>query len=240
MITGRNTVLEALKGKRRVYRLFILKRHKEKPQLKEIVKLAVDRKVPVEWVDEGSKRLAYLHFKQGIAAEVEEFPYMDFDRLVDEASQNPAALLVVVDNLEDPQNFGNILRTAEFFGAGGVIIRKKRSVQVTPVVERISQGAASYLKIARVANLSKAIKRLKEAGFFVAGLDASAPLVLKPDVLELKTVLVVGGEDRGLSRLVKENCDALFKLEGTGKVGSLNAASAFAAAAYCYVLRKLS
>lgn len=240
VITGRNTVLEALKGERRVFRVFILKRYREKPQLKELVKLAENKGVPVEWVDEGSGRLEHLHFRQGIAAEVEEFSYTDFDNLIDDAIQSSSSLLVIVDNLEDPQNLGNILRTAEFFGAGGVIIRKKRSVQVTPVVERISQGAAGYLKIARVANLSQAIERLKEANIFVAGLDASAPLVLKPDMLELKTAIVIGGEDKGLSRLVKEKCDALFRLEGSGKVGSLNAASAFAAAAYCYILRKLS
>jgi 23S rRNA (guanosine2251-2'-O)-methyltransferase len=239
-ITGRNSVLEALKGRRKIYRLFVLKNQAEKPQLKEIIGLASTKKVRVVWLEKEAETLKHLKLKQGVAAEVEEFSYTDFDRFLEEVTKKPTSFVVVVDNLEDPQNFGNLLRTAEFFGADGVIIRKKRSVQVTPVVERISQGATNHLKIARVANLSRAIESLKNADFFVAGLDAAATEVLKPETLAPKTVLVVGGEDRGLSRLVKEKCDNLFRIEGYGKLTSLNAASAFAAAAYCYVLRMKS
>lgn len=238
-VTGKNTVLEALKGKRKVFKVIIFKEYFQDEKISEIYKEAKKRGVTVELIGKERAFELGLRVKQGVAAELEEYPYEDFEKLVSIASSKDSALLVFLDNLEDPQNFGNIIRTAEFFGALGIVIRKKRSVQVTPVVERISQGASSYLKIARVANISQSLKKVKEAGFFVIGLDEKAEETLTPEKFSKKTALVLGGEDKGLSRLTKENCDLLLKLKGSGKTTSLNAASAFSAACYCYVLKLL-
>lgn len=237
LVSGKNTVIEALKSNRRVFKIFIEKGIRRDAKISTILEVAREKNIPVLFVDYPEAFKKGVKLKQGIAAEVEEFRYTDFDALLEEIEKFDNSLLAILDNIEDPQNFGNIIRTAEFFNVSGIVIRKRRSVQVTPVVERISQGATSKIKICRVTNLANAIDKAKSIGFFVIGLDEDSEVVLTPEKLETKTVMVLGGEDRGISRLVKEKCDLLLKLEGSGSVGSLNAASAFAAACYCYVLR---
>ncbi|MCX7831929.1 MAG: 23S rRNA (guanosine(2251)-2'-O)-methyltransferase RlmB [Actinobacteria bacterium] len=239
LVAGKNTVIEALKGGRKVFKIIVEKGNHKDSKIFWILEFAREKKIPVVFVDRQEALKKGIKLKQGVAAEIEDFRYTDYDTLLELAEKQENSLLVILDNIEDPQNFGNIIRTAEFFGVSGIVIRKRRSVQVTPVVERISQGATSKVKISRVPNLASAIDKAKSKGFFVVGLDEDSKIILTPEKLEAKTLLVVGGEDRGISRLVKEKCEVLLRLEGPGSVGSLNAASAFAAACYCYVLREI-
>ncbi len=238
-ITGRNSVEEALKSRRYVERVFISEKHRNDSRYLKLVEIARKKGVQVDFIPE--KRLFELtdKVKQGILAKVEDFKYVEIEEIAESLNDAPSALIVVLDSVEDPQNLGNIIRTAEFFGADAVVIRKKRSAQVTPVVERISQGATNYIRISRVPNIARALNLLKENDFFVVGLTAKSQNVLVPDVFRGRTVIVVGGEDKGLSRLTEEACDVLVALPGKGSTGSLNAASAFAAAAYCWRIAEI-
>jgi 23S rRNA (guanosine2251-2'-O)-methyltransferase len=147
------------------------------------------------------------------------------------------AVAVVLDGVEDPQNLGAAARVAEAAGAAMLVTRTKRAAPVTPAAVRASAGALLHLPHARVANIAKAIGRLQEAGFFVIGLDGEAEgTVYEEPCPRGKVAIVVGSEGTGLSRLVRERCDALVALPMAGRVGSLNAASALAATLYAYVV----
>lgn len=235
-VTGKNTVIEALRGRRRVFRIFIEKHDIKDPKIAEILAKARSSDIPVSFISKEDAQRLGLKIKQHVAAEVEEYRYADIQEIFRRAGSKEASMIVFLDGVEDPQNFGNIIRTAEFFGADGIVIRKKRSVQVTPVVERISQGAASGILISRVPNIARSVEMAKNEGFYVIGLEADGREVLAPLAISRKTAFVLGGENTGLSRLVREKCDAVMRIEGKGTLNSLNVASAFAVACYCFYL----
>jgi len=147
------------------------------------------------------------------------------------------AFVVLLDGVEDPQNLGAAARTAEAAGAAMLVTRVRRAAPVTPAAIRASSGALLHLAHARVANIAKAIGRLQDAGFFVVGLDADAEATVYDEPApDGRVAIVVGGEGTGLSRLVRERCDALVALPMRGRVGSLNASAALAATLYAYVV----
>jgi 23S rRNA (guanosine2251-2'-O)-methyltransferase len=147
------------------------------------------------------------------------------------------ALVVILDGVEDPQNLGAAARSAEASGAAMLVTRTRRSAPVTPAAVRASAGALSHLPHARVANLTRAIERLHDGGFTVAGLDEGAAGTIYEEPCPVgRLALVVGSEGVGLSRLVREHCDLLVSLPMHGKVGSLNAAASLAATLYGWVL----
>ena len=149
----------------------------------------------------------------------------------------PDAVVVVLDGIEDPQNLGAATRSAEAAGAAMLVSRVRRAAPVTDVAVRASAGALEHLPHARVANVARAIARLQEAGFFVVGLDHAADDTIYAESCPAgRVALVVGGEGSGLSRLVRERCDALVRLPMRGRVASLNASAALAAVLYAYVL----
>jgi 23S rRNA (guanosine2251-2'-O)-methyltransferase len=147
------------------------------------------------------------------------------------------ALVVVLDGITDPQNLGAAARTAESAGAAALVTRSRRAAGVTPAAVRASAGALEHLPLAVVANITRALARLQEAGFSVIGLDDSAPRSIFDDPCPPgRVAVVVGSEGEGLSRLVRERCDQLVSLPVRGRVGSLNASAALAAALYGFVL----
>jgi 23S rRNA (guanosine2251-2'-O)-methyltransferase len=166
---------------------------------------------------------------QGIALKIKAFPYADFDDLMDQPAREISPL-VLLDGIEDPQNFGSILRSAAFFKAGGVIIPEHRSVSVTDAVSRVSAGAISMLSVVRVPNLVNAMKILADKGFTIVGLDAHAELSIYDSILHHPVALVVGNEHRGMRRLVRERCHRIVKIPDGGEMESLNAAVATAVA----------
>jgi len=223
-IEGRNPVLEALRAKAPINKIFLQKQ--AGGSIRQIYELARQQgiviveteKVILDKMSEGRPH-------QGVVADVAVESYADFDDLVDRAKAHARPLLLVLDHIEDPHNLGAILRSALAFGAQGAIIPKRRSAALSPAVAKASAGAILHLPVARVANLSQHVDRLKDAGFTVVGAEASGKTLY--DVkLAGPLVLIIGSEGDGLSRLLRESCDELVAIPMVGAVGSLNASVA--------------
>jgi 23S rRNA (guanosine2251-2'-O)-methyltransferase len=232
-ITGRNPVYEVLSaGRRHIYRLRIAEGVRERDRLVDILRLSAHNEIPVERVPR--KRLDALgEGHQGIALEVSDYPYSDlFDILSMAEQRREPPFLLMLDTLQDPQNLGSLLRTAEVVGVHGVFLPYRHSASVTPAVVSVSAGASEHLHVAR-GNLAQIITSLKEEGLWVIGLESSAE-ALRPDQVALDgpLVLVVGGEGKGMRPLVRSSCDMLMGIPMRGKIESLNAAIAGSIALY--------
>jgi 23S rRNA (guanosine2251-2'-O)-methyltransferase len=162
-----------------------------------------------------------------VVAEVSAFPYSDLDELLRSVDLSSKPIILLLDCVQDPQNLGTLVRSAEAVGASGVILPRNRSASVTPAVVNASAGSVEHLRVSLVTNLERTITRLKDEGFWIAGLEAE-PAAHRYDQTDLNVPLglVVGSEGRGLGRLVKERCDYLVQLPMTGQVTSLNASVA--------------
>jgi 23S rRNA (guanosine2251-2'-O)-methyltransferase len=226
---GRHAVLEALRaGRRKVHRVYLAPGVRRAGSAADILAAAQDRGCPaVEANPAMLERLGAVNH-QGVAAEAGPYPFVDLDAILPGAqAATPAPLYLVLDHLQDVQNLGTLLRTAEAVAVAGVLLPDRRSADITPAVVNASSGAVEYLRIARVVNLVQALGTLKQAGVWVAGLDA------RPDAVPLGNAdlggplaLVVGAEGAGLGRLVREHCDWLLSIPMHGRVESLNAAVA--------------
>lgn len=232
-ITGRNPVYEVLRvARRRCFRLWVAEGVQQKGRLEDILRVGAHSQLPVEWVPR--KKLDALGAgHQGVALEASAYPYSDLYEILAyvERSEEPPFLLIL-DTLQDPQNLGSLLRTAEIVGVHGVILPYRRTVSVTPAVVSVSSGASEHLRIAR-GNLAQAISILKERDIWVIGLESSVE-ALEPARIDLggSLALVVGGEGSGMRSLVRSSCDMLMRLPMRGKIDSLNAAIAGAIALY--------
>jgi 23S rRNA (guanosine2251-2'-O)-methyltransferase len=235
LLYGRRPVYEVLRaGRRRVYRIVLIKGiHDTGGIIHEIVSLARAIDVPVAHSSRQElDRMARNH--QGIVAETSTYPYFaSSDILNFVAEQDEPPLFLLLDLLQDPQNLGSLLRTAEAVGVHGVFIPHRRAVGVTPAVVSTSAGAIEHLRIAQVTNLARTIEELKQHDVWVAGLDSTAEAQVY-DRADLRgpLALVVGSEGSGLRRLVREKCDFLVQLPMYGCVASLNAAVAGSVALY--------
>lgn len=232
-IYSRNAVFETLRaGRRPVYQLLIAEGAQEKGRLAEIQELARQQKIKTERVSRG--RLDSIHRQhQGVALQVGDYPYQDLvDVLALAETRGEPPFVLLLDALQDPQNLGTLLRTAEAVGVHGVIIPLARTAQVTPAVVNASSGASEHLLIAQ-ANLSQAISTFKAEGLWIVGLEGS-PEASSPAQIRLDGPLglVVGSEGEGMRPLVRKSCDYLLKLPMRGKIESLNAAVAGSIALY--------
>lgn len=232
-ITGRNPVYETLRaGRRTVYRLKTAEGVQEKGRLGEILKMASLNRIPVERVRrEVMDKISSGH--QGIALETGEYPYSGLPDILNlaEARDEPPFVLIL-DTLQDPQNLGTLLRTAEAVGIHGVFLPFRRTATVTPAVVSASSGASEHLLIAQI-NLAQAISLLKEAGVWVVGLEGSPGAEEITQIrLDGAIAIVVGSEGEGMRQLVRESCDLLARLPMKGKISSLNAAAAGSVALY--------
>lgn len=228
---GRNAVQETLRaGRREVFQLLVAEGSQEKGRLEGILALAAQRRVPVQRVPRARlDRLADGH--QGVALETSAYPYVDLADVLARAGERREPLFVLIlDSLQDPQNLGTLLRTAEAVGVHGVIIPLARAAEVTPAVVNSSSGASEHLLIAR-ANLAQAIAELKEAGAWAVGLDQKGE-VLRAEQLRGPLALVVGSEGEGMRPLTIRSCDLLVRLPMAGRIESLNAAVAGSVALY--------
>jgi 23S rRNA (guanosine2251-2'-O)-methyltransferase len=226
IITGRHAVREALRAGRRVRRLLFLDETPRSQAVEEAVSLAQRLGVPNEATRrERLDSMALEH--QGLVAIVAPYEYASWGDILKnvKATGSPPAILIL-DTLQDPQNFGTLLRTADALQIDAVVLPKHRSVQVTPAVVRASSGAVEHLAVAAVPNLGRALDDLKEAGFWVAGLSMDGDREYWELDMSGPTALVLGGEDHGIGRLLKEKCDFLIRLPMQGHVNSLNAAVA--------------
>ncbi len=236
-IYSRNAVHEALLANRRqVFSIDIAEGAQEKGRLAKIVKLAAQRKIKVNRVPRG--RLDKVHQNhQGIIAEVSGYPYSDLVDILDSIKDEPPFILLL-DSLQDPQNFGTLIRTAEAVGVHGIIIPLARTVEVTPSVVNASSGASEHMHIAR-SNLAQAMDTLRDSDLWLVGLDqAGAQVEANSRHLKGALGLVVGSEGEGIHELTRKKCDIVLKLPMRGKVESLNAAVAGSVALYLAYLNR--
>ena len=217
-ICGVHAVYEVLASHQPIERLHI-SREAHSPKLKEILDLAHQQDVPVRKEERGVlDRMAEGAVHQGIIAVVAALKYADFDVLF--KPQNP--LIVVLDGVEDPHNLGAVMRTAEACKASGIVVPERHSAPLTPTVVKASAGATAYIPVVRVKNLVSAIDEMKERGLWIVGIDPSGTQNWTDFDYKGSTALVLGGEHRGLRRLVREHCDVLVRIPMLGQIASLN------------------
>jgi len=222
---GRNAVAEALRaGRRRVRRATVAR---GAHGLESLVKQLEQRRLPIVFQDRARlDHLAQSEHHQGIVAEADPFPYSHLDDLLAPAESHPP-LLVALDTVQDPRNFGTLLRTAQAVAATGVVIPEHRAVGITPAVVNTSSGAVEHLLVARVTNLPRALASVKERNVWVYGLAVEARRPFWEVDWTGSSMLVVGSEGAGLGRLVRETCDELVHIPmAPDAVESLNAAVA--------------
>lgn len=236
LVTGRNSVLEALRAKIPVTALYIAARIEFDDRVKEILSIATGRGLPVlEVMRPELDRLAgFDSVHQGVALKVPPYEYAHPLELLDRiVSRGQVPLVVALDGVTDPRNLGAIIRSVAAFGGQGVIVPQRRSVGLTASAWKTSAGAAARTPVAMAGNLTQTIKAFKDRGVFVLGLDGGGDVSLPELKLAKEPVLlVVGSEGKGLSRLVTENCDAVVSIPISSTTESLNAGIAASVALY--------
>ena len=216
ILYGRQVVRQVLKENRRVRKLYL---QSPMPELEALAKKAG---IPVVIADRKKlNRITESEHHQGTAVEIEPYETVSLEELI-RGKKGKYGFLIMLDELEDPHNLGAVLRTADAVNADGVIIKKTHSAGLTPTVAKVSAGAIDTVKVAAVTNLTSACKELKKQGYWIVGadMDGADYRTLNYD---FHTVLVIGNEGKGISRLVRENCDYIVSLPMRGTISSLNA-----------------
>lgn len=240
-IAGKHAVQEALRSGRTIHKLWIAEqaqKHLVQPIAAEAKKLGIT----VTYADK--RKLDQMvpgipH--QGVVAQAAAQAYVQVEDLLARAKEkNEAPFLLILDEIEDPHNLGSILRSADCAGVHGVIIPKRRSVGLTATVAKTSAGAVEYVPVARVTNIAQTIEALKAEGVWVAGTAVDAGQLVYEADLRMPVAIVIGNENRGIGRLVKEKCDFLVKLPMFGRINSLNASAAASVLMYEAVRQRIA
>jgi 23S rRNA (guanosine2251-2'-O)-methyltransferase len=234
LLYGVHPVLEALAaGRRRVYEVYLDKEKKSK-RLAQIKSIAETRGLILKNIESGnSKALADTVGHQGAAAMVSPCPFVTVqDILQTDGSKNAKNFVLMLDNIQDPQNLGAIIRTALCVGIHGVVMPKDRSASPTPAVSKASAGALEHIRLVRVTNLVQTIKHCKSYGLWVMGLQQNAVQSIYAADLSGPIAIVLGGEQKGIRRLVEKNCDFMVSIPQLGTLNSLNVSAAAAVAIY--------
>jgi 23S rRNA (guanosine2251-2'-O)-methyltransferase len=224
-IYGLNPVLEALRGGRRVSSVYLSASRREK--LLEIEEALAKRGIQAKKVDDSFFEERFVKGHQGIAARIEQREYADIEDLLlipGQAGQEP--LFLILDGIEDPRNFGSILRVADAGGVHGVVIQSHRSASLTAEAVKASAGAAEHVQISMVPNIKHAMRVMKDSGIDIIGAEAEGGATVWETDLTGPVALVVGSEAEGMRRTVKEHCDRIVRLPMQGRVNSLNASVA--------------
>jgi 23S rRNA (guanosine2251-2'-O)-methyltransferase len=226
-VLGRNPVVECLRAGVPATALYVALGTQADERLTESVTLAADSGIAILEVPRTDlDRMTTNGLHQGIALQVPPYDYAHPDDLVTAAINNPPALLVALDNISDPRNLGAIVRSVAAFGGHGVVIPQRRSASVTAVAWRTSAGAAARIPVARATNLNRTLKDWTDRGLQLIGLDADGDTVVDDLDGAGPVAVVVGSEGKGLSRLVRQNCDAVVSIPMAGPTESLNASVA--------------
>lgn len=231
-IVGRNAVREALRSGRAIQRLLVANEN-EQGSIKELITLA--RKQGVEVRKVAIKQLSKIANglpHQGVAALVACIEFQDLGQVLQNLEIGKAPLLILTDGVEDPHNMGAIIRTAECIGATAVLIPKRHNAPINATVAKTSAGAIEFLPLVQVGNVVQTIQFLKKQGFWVMGAHMEGDRTLYEADMTVPTVLVIGNEGKGISRLVKECCDFLVTIPMYGQLNSLNASVAAAVLMY--------
>lgn len=216
-VYGKNVAQETLKNHKKVHKAYLYKNFHDE----WIISALQKQNIWVEYKDKFElDRLANGNH-QGIILSIPDYEYCSLDEIIEKESP----LIVILDHVEDPHNLGAIIRTCEAAGVDGIILPKNRSVDVNATVMRTSVGALEYVKIAQVTNIATTMKELKKEGFWIVGTDMDGTNYSDIDY-KGKIALVIGNEGKGMSRIVKENCDFIASIPMIGKINSLNASVA--------------
>lgn len=217
-IYGKNVVRERLEKNDRINKAYVSKKFNDK----DILNKLKERHINTIYLDNNvlDKKVDGLH--QGIIIEIDDITTYLLSDVLESIQDKKNPLIVILDHLEDPHNFGAIIRTSEAMGVDGIIIPNNRSVNINSTVVKTSAGAITYSKIIRVANLTSAIEKLKKNGFWIVGTDMKGEDYIKLDY-NMPICLVIGNEGHGMSKIVKDNCDFIATIPMYGKINSLNA-----------------
>jgi 23S rRNA (guanosine2251-2'-O)-methyltransferase len=229
ILYGRNAVLEALRAnRRRCVSITIAEGVQEKGSAEQILATAAEKSLPIKRVPRNQLDTLGAVNHQGIAAQFESYPYADLpDILGLSQTTGEPPFLLLLDSLQDPQNLGTLLRTAEVVGVHGVVIPRHRAAEITPAVCNASAGAVEHLRIAQVTNLVRTMEELKEAGVWIVGVENLPEAEdYHAAKLNMPLALVIGSEGHGLGHLVRQRCDLWIRLPMKGRIQSLNAAVA--------------
>lgn len=236
VVTGRNSVLEALRAKIPATALYIATRIEMDDRVKEMLAIATQRGIPIMEVmkPELDRMGGYDSVHQGVAIKVPPYNYAHPNDLLEAAfDANKTPLFVALDGITDPRNLGAIIRSTAAFGGNGIILPQRRSVGVTAAAWKTSAGAAARLPVSMAANLTATIKSFKDQGVFVIGLDGGGDTMLPGlELADRPLLIVVGNEGKGLSKLVTDNCDAIVSIPISASTESLNAGIAASVALY--------
>lgn len=236
LIYGKNPVMEAINSDKTINKIYIQSKNKE---LNKIYELAKQKKIVVVEAEKSkldrmiTTENETLKNSQGVVANITDYKYYEVEDILEYAdSKNEKPFVLILDKIEDPHNLGAIIRTAECMGVHGIIIQKRNACQVTDTVEKVSAGACSYVRIARVTNITETIKKLKENGMWIYGLDMDSDSTIYNTNFDGAIGIVVGNEGKGISRLVRDNCDVIVSIPMYGKINSLNASVSAAISVY--------
>lgn len=222
IIYGRHPVYEALNAGRRKFKKILIARNFEGGIVNQIISVAGKKNIPVQFV-ESRKLVSYSANHQGVVAYVSPKEYLQFEQLFKLLKTKENAVVCILDEIEDPQNLGAIIRSAVCFGIDAVVIQQRASAGISTGTAKASAGAIEYIPVVRVANIVHSIEALKKNGFWIYGADMSGTIIAQKEIRG-KIVLVIGNEKSGLRRITKEKCDFLVKIPITQKISSLNAA----------------
>ncbi|GAV15832.1 MULTISPECIES: 23S rRNA (guanosine(2251)-2'-O)-methyltransferase RlmB [Paenibacillus] len=239
-IAGKHSVTEALKSGRTINKVWIAE-NAQKHLTGPIIAEAKKAGVVIQMVDKRKlDQMVEGVQHQGVVAQVAAYHYVEVEDILAQAeAKGETPFLILLDEIEDPHNLGSILRTADCTGAHGVVIPKRRSAGLTATVSKTSAGAVEYVPVAKVTNLVQTMQQLKDRGVWIVGTDVTATQdIYEADVFNLPIALVIGNENKGMGRLVRENCDMLYKLPMAGQINSLNASVAAGIFMYEVVRRR--
>lgn len=222
-IYGKNAGKNALLKNNTISKVFLQRNFKDD----FILKLIKEKQLPVQYLSNAEMdNLVEKNNHQGIILETKEYSYYDFDKLIKELSNKEYPCLAILDGIEDPHNFGAILRSGDAFGIDGYIISSNRQVGLTPTVSHVSTGAIEYAKVCKVTNLNQTITKLKENGYWIVASDGKATMNYRDVDYKMKTAIIIGSEGKGIGPLLLKNSDFVTKIDMVGHVNSLNASVA--------------
>jgi 23S rRNA (guanosine2251-2'-O)-methyltransferase len=222
LIYGKNPLIEAVKTNR-VVKVFLLKNFSDE----KIMTLLNDHHLPITYLNLSEMdKMCENGVHQGAAAELKPYNTIGLEEIIAKAKKLEKQIIVMLDNIVDPHNLGAILRSADFFGAAGVVLPKHNSVSLNATVAKTSAGAINYVPVAVVNNLNQAIKILQENGYWVVATDGSAKQSYTDLKYDFPVVIIIGSEGKGISSLVLKNSDYVVKIPQFGHVNSLNASVA--------------
>lgn len=215
-IIGINPTIEALKSNKNIEKLEIFSGIK-KEAIKDILKLASSKNIKIFYTNKRENNT------QGVVAYITEYDYyVTVEELLEKELQKEKSILVILDQIQDPRNFGAIIRSCECFGVAGIIIQNRNNVKVTDTVVKASVGAIEYVDIAQVTNISDTIDKLKKYGYFVYSTQADGQYHYQQVEYPNKVAIVLGNEGNGIRKKVREHCDTSLKIHLNGKINSLN------------------